>query len=414
MKRELKSIQEAEQLLQSYIPNANKYIADGLSLDRMWPLLEAAGNPHQKLKVVHIAGTSGKTSTTYYVASLLAASGKTVGHTVSPHVQSITERVQINCQPVTDAEFCSLLSEFLGVVDEESNPSYFELLMVFVLWVFVKKGVDYAVLETGLGGILDSTNVVTREDKVCIITDIGLDHTQILGKTVDAIASQKAGIMHKNNVCFTRNQDEQILAELNKRSEEVGAQLHVVEDYDEGKYEDLPEFQKRNFDIAHEAYKYIAQRDRFSVDSDFDPSNVSVPGRMEELDFSEDQKIIIDGAHNGQKVSTFVDSFMRKHPNQKVPVMLALKEGKEYIDVIDALKPIASNLVLTTFIAVQDFRNTSQNPFELAVYAHEKAGIPSVVIKDPERALNHLKHCPGRLKVVIGSFYLLGVIRKFI
>ena len=201
------NIDQAIAELQKYVPAVARYSGDDMTLDRMWPLLSAVGNPHKKLKTIHIAGTSGKTSTSYYIAALLKASGQRTGMTVSPHVDSITERLQIDGSPVSDDLFCSYLSEFLDLItDVDPQPSYFELMIAFVLWVFARENLDYVVLETGMGGLFDGTNVVTRSDKICVITDIGLDHTQILGNNVEQIAAQKAGIIHKGNHVFTYKQ----------------------------------------------------------------------------------------------------------------------------------------------------------------------------------------------------------------
>ena len=172
----IRTIEEAEAALLPYVPLVAQLTGKATTLERaIIPLMALAGNPQDRLKTVHIAGTSGKTSTSYYIAALLGAAGKTVGLTVSPHVDSITERIQINGQPLPDAEFCQELETFLDIVKQAPQPpSYFELLYAFALWVFGRRHVDYAVIETGMGGLYDATNVATRADKVCVITDIGL------------------------------------------------------------------------------------------------------------------------------------------------------------------------------------------------------------------------------------------------
>ncbi|HMH31066.1 MAG TPA: bifunctional folylpolyglutamate synthase/dihydrofolate synthase, partial [Methylomirabilota bacterium] len=130
----LHNIQEAESALLPYVPLVGQVKAD-TTLDRVWPLMELLGNPQDQLKTIHIAGTSGKTSTAYYMAALLAASGKKVGLTVSPHVDSVTERVQINGQPIPEELFCQELGEFLEIIEQAAQkPSYFELLYAFAIW----------------------------------------------------------------------------------------------------------------------------------------------------------------------------------------------------------------------------------------------------------------------------------------
>src|SRR5574344_2950696 len=167
-----------------------------MQLDRMKLLMEYLGNPQDDLKVIHVAGTSGKTSTTYYIRALLQASSLKTGLTISPHIATIRERIQINGELVEEDSFVDYFNEFYdGVQGFDPKPTFFELVTAFAYWVFKKEKVDYAIIETGLGGRLDATNVVERTDKVSIITPIGFDHTDILGNTLKSIAGEKAEII---------------------------------------------------------------------------------------------------------------------------------------------------------------------------------------------------------------------------
>ena len=191
--------------------------------------MDYLGNPQNQLKVIHVAGTSGKTSTSYYAAALLAATGKKVGLTVSPHIAEINERVQINLLPMPEAEFCKELSEFLALIEtSQINPSWFEFLIAFDYWEFAKQAADYAVVEVGLGGLLDGTNVIDRADKVCIITDIGLDHVRVLGHSLPEIAAQKAGIIQPRNVVFSYSQAANITDIIKNQAEQMQAELHLI------------------------------------------------------------------------------------------------------------------------------------------------------------------------------------------
>ena len=145
------SIEQAEAILKTYVPAVSR-TGDDQSLERMWPALAKLGNPQDALKIIHIAGTSGKTSTAYFIASLLQTKVKKVGLAVSPHVDSITERIQIDGKPIADKSFCDYLGEFLELIDE-FELSYFELLIVFTFWVYSREKMDYVVLETGMGGL---------------------------------------------------------------------------------------------------------------------------------------------------------------------------------------------------------------------------------------------------------------------
>lgn len=409
----IRSIDEATSILQNYVPEVASYTGDGMSLDRMWPLLELVGNPQNKLKAIHIAGTSGKTSTSYYIAHILQKSGKRTGLTVSPHIDSITERLQIDGAPVSEEFFCQELGEFLSLIENSSiKPSYFELLVVFVLWVFVRAHVEYAVIETGMGGLLDGTNVLQRVDKVCVITDIGLDHTAILGDTLSKIAFQKAGIIHEQNVVIMYNQADEIMDQVRSRSREKKAQLRVVDNKPDAvdySLSNVPDFQKRNWILAHEVCKIVAQRDEFTL-TKLNPEQVVVPGRMDIQKYN-DSIIVMDGAHNEQKMQTFVQSFMKQFHGERADILLALKTGKEYMSVIDALMPIQKSVVLTTFRLQQDMPITTQDPKVLADYCQQK-NIDAVVVEDLETALNMLLGKNSKVKLITGSLYLVGQVRR--
>ena len=409
------SISEAEAILQTYVPEVAAYTGDGMSLDRMWPLLAAANNPHEKLRAVHIAGTSGKTSTAYYTAALLNATGKKVGLTVSPHVDSITERVQINGENISDEKFCSYLGQFLELIEHITpKPSYFELMIVFIYWVFAAEQVDYAVVETGMGGLLDGTNVLQSSNKVCVITDIGFDHMHVLGKTIPEIAAQKAGIIHKGNQVYMYQQADEVMQAMRDRAGEKQAKIHLIdrEDIENhaqfAKNSQIAQFQSRNYTLAFAVVAAIAKRDNFALEK-LDPLTVVVPGRIEAMQEG-DKTIIMDGAHNEQKVQTFVDSFIQLYPDQKVDILIALKKGKEYTEVIDALLPIMSSCIVSTFQTSQDLPAVSQDPETIAKYA-EKKGIQAQVQEDFRLAYRGLLEQPQKVQVVIGSFYLLGQLR---
>ena len=152
MRQRLQTLDEAIVALQPYVPLVAQLTGGNTTLERIEPLMVLLANPERKLKIIHVAGTSGKTSTSYYIAALLQSGGQKVGLTVSPHVDSVTERLQIDGRPISDQLFCSELEIFLELVDQlKQPPSYFELLYAFGLWVFERHGVDYAVVETGLG-----------------------------------------------------------------------------------------------------------------------------------------------------------------------------------------------------------------------------------------------------------------------
>ena len=164
-------------------------------LDNTLRLMAHVGNPHERLRAIHVAGTNGKGSTCHLIAAALRAAGLKVGLYTSPHLVSFTERIRINGQPIAEEEVANFITANQAFL-EDIQPSFFETTTALAFDYFVREKVDIAVIETGLGGRLDSTNVLTPI--LSVITNIGLDHTEFLGNTLKQIASEKAGIIKPN------------------------------------------------------------------------------------------------------------------------------------------------------------------------------------------------------------------------
>lgn len=409
---EIRTIAEAEAVLAEYVPKVKAVTGKQITLERMSPLMEAFGNPHERLRIVHVAGTSGKTSTSYFIASLLKAAGKKVGLTVSPHVDTVAERVQIDMQPLEEPVFCTALTEYLAILEKtELSPTYFELLVCFAYWYFDRVGVDYAVVETGLGGMHDGTNIAMRSDKVCVITDIGLDHMHILGNSVAEIAAQKAGIIHEENDVFMLQQDEEIMRTVKQRCAEKHARLHVVEADIQHMPDALPEFQKRNVGLAYEVFKFLKERDGLEHIPTVQLANVSVPARMNEVMIGR-KTIIMDGAHNEQKMQAFISSFQKKYPDKKVPVLFALKQGKEVAAVLPLVKQITSSLFITEYDWIQDLPLASLDAEELGAAAEKFQFERVYAHKNRSVAFDQFMNEVSDIGIITGSFYLVSQIRK--
>lgn len=414
-------MQDVEKVLRPYLAVAAENMLKDVTVERTEHLMDHIGNPEKKLKVVHVAGTSGKTSTTYYIAALLVASGNKVGHTISPHIDSLTERVQIDGRPISESQFCTYMGDFLDLVqDITETPSWYELMIGFALWVFAKEKVDYAVLETGLGGLHDSTNVANRPDKLCVITDIALDHQQVLGDTVAQIAAQKAGIIHPGNAVLMYGQADDIMQVVRfKTIQTDGAELYVqnqdtlMKIYGGTFGADFPDYQQRNWLLAYAAYRFIVKRDGIALITQKQLSqtqSVLVPARMEERHVA-DVTVVMDGAHNEAKMTVFTDSFQKKYGHRKVPVLLALKESKDYQTIAPLVVKIASEVIVTTFQHGQDVPTVSIDPHKIIDSLHA-AGLEKVAcIVDPHQAYDKLIASGGNLVVVTGSFYLISQLR---
>ena len=188
-------------------------------LENTFRLMAHVGNPHEHLHAVHVAGTNGKGSTAHLIAAVLQASGLRVGLYTSPHLVSLTERIRINGQPIPEEDVAAFVGTHKAFLDEV-QPSFFETMTVMAFAYFVQKGVDIAVIDTGLGGRLDSTNVL--HPILTVITNIGFDHTEYLGNTLPKIAREKAGIMKPGVPCVIGETHPQTMNIFIERARECG------------------------------------------------------------------------------------------------------------------------------------------------------------------------------------------------
>ncbi len=383
-------------------------------LDRMRQLMALFGNPQESLRIIHIAGTSGKTSTAYFVRGMLEAAGQRTGLTVSPHIVAINERVQIGGVPLPEAQFLHYANRFFALVAKSDlKPTYFELLIALAYWVFAQEKVDYAVVETGLGGLLDGTNVVARPDKVCVITDIGLDHTEVLGETVQEIAVQKAGIIQRQNVVFVQQQDNTILDIIKKTADRQHADYHVV--YDTKMVAGLPPFQRRNWAIAVAAMAFLQARDtlpELTPEQRQAATRQTPSGRFEQFTINGKQ-VILDGAHNPQKLLALRDA-LAEIGVTSAAVLANFTEAPtaKIVAALDVLQPITTHLIIPEFHASQDIKGRrSLKPEALAALARQQGILSIEECANVTEALQLLLKRPEDTLLITGSLYLVSAIR---
>ena len=417
---DIKTLEDAEKALLPFVPLVGKLTGLDTTFERVRPLVRLLGNPENQLKVIHIAGTSGKTSTSYYMASLLTAGGRKVGLLVSPYVDRLTERIQINGTPISDEQFCAELDHFLKIVKKSPNtPSYFELLYVLALWIFVRERVDYAVIETGVGGLLDATNIVTRADKVCIITDIGFDHTDILGHTIGAITRQKIGIAHTHNPVFIYRQSDTIMSVIRSWTTKHNAPLNVLNEAQEKKVIDadmsaMPAYQQRNWLLAYRVYRFLERRDKLpklNLAAQSKSRNTLIPARME-IRRVGNKTIVMDGAHNEQKMTAFVRSFQQLYPEVRPTVLIAFKKAKNYQKIVPILAPIAGSIIVTIFNSSQALPTKAMDSEKLADTFRAYTKVPVQAISDQDKAMQALLIAQSNVGIITGSFYLLSQLRS--
>lgn len=412
------NLDEAMALLVQFIPpRPNAKIV--YKLDTIRALLRVLGDPQDQLRVIHVAGTSGKTSTAYYVAALLRAAGKRVGLTVSPHIEAVNERVQIDGAPLAEAAFCAHLGELMDQVQASGlKPTYFELLIALAYWEFARQKVEYAVVEVGLGGLLDGTNVVTRADKVCVITDIGLDHVHILGTTLAAIATQKAGIIQPHNEVFMYEQSEEVMQAVRRVCTEKEAKLQLVSPEFDSAVRSLPSYQQRNITLAAAVVDRVLQRDeqrRVNSDMLHVAVKTRIPGRLETFRIG-DKTVLLDGAHNPQKLQAMAASVRAAYPEQSIAALLGFVQTKmdDLPENAQLMLGLTQRIIATEFEAAQE-HGPPALAAEMVAAACRQAGASDVTIEtDFEKALLQLLQSPEPLLLVTGSLYLVSYVRPLV
>jgi dihydrofolate synthase/folylpolyglutamate synthase len=402
-----------------------------------------------------VGGTSGKGSTSTIIASLLGTQYKVGLHT-SPHLEKVNERIQVNnalgraLVDMSDEEFVSVFNEVLPVVHqmeltEWGPPSYFEILAAMAFVYFVREQVDIAVIEVGMGGRYDGTNVV--DPLVAVLTNVGLDHVEVLGDSVEKIAEDKVGIIKKGIDVVSGVTQPSVIDLVEKTCRDVGASLSLLsrdftfqiqQQSQEGSvfeyastdaiggephvYKDLQisllgEHQVQNASLALRTVELLAKKG-FLLDEDTIRQGlvtVSIPGRLEVV--STDPFIILDGAHNGDKAHALSHAMKTIFPMKKVIIVLALKEGKLAPDILKELLTIASSFILTSFAVKIDVGEIqSQDAHVLAELIHEvDPTMPIDVIPDPVQALDVAESAATKNSVILvtGSLYLIGSLRQY-
>lgn len=408
----------ANRLLGGYSRPAG--VTGGYKLDNMIAFLARIGNPQDSYKSIHVAGTSGKTSTCYYLTAFLVQAGYIVGQTISPHVDEVNERAQINGVSLPEAEYCGELDEFLQIVDNSGiSLSYFEVVVAFAFWLFAKHKVDYAVVEVGLGGLLDGTNVITRHDKICVITDIGYDHVEVLGKTLPQIAAQKAGIILRGNHIFTHAQPDEVMEVIAATATQKVAQLNTIEPRSKDQEPAaLPPFQRRNLQLAQAVAEYVVRTSsRPQIDYEVFQlvAQTYIPARMEVVHFS-GKDIVMDGSHNSQKIAALATGIKEKFPNKSAIILLSLGNNKQLdmINIVMQLKELSSSIVITKFSYQQDEVRHAIEPSEIAAVCKEAGFNEIQTINDPAEAFNYACSSNHELVLVTGSYFLLNHIRPLL
>ena len=413
----------------------NLGIKPGLS--RMEALVSAIGDPHRCAPVIHITGTNGKTSTARMVSSILQAAGLRTGTYTSPHLQVVNERIEIDLEPLDKQRFASAFADaYVAAAELErlsgEKPSYFEMVTLMAFAAFADAPVSVQVVEVGMGGKWDATNVADAD--VAVVTNVSVDHVEYLGSTPPLIAAEKAGIIKEGSLLIvgetqpdiveifesvaTDSGADQVIKNgddfrLLERKPAVGGQLISVKGiYDT--YEDLflplfGGFQAHNAAVAIAACEALCESsiDRAIVEAAL--SQTTSPGRMEVV--SRHPLVVLDGAHNPAGMAACIDAVRESFAYDRLHVVFGVFADKDYLPMLAALGGVGAS-VFTTQTAL-----ARSAPAENLASAARKVGIDSVSANpDVVAALDAAKRAASDddLVLVTGSLYLIGEARTYL
>ncbi|CUO61673.1 bifunctional folylpolyglutamate synthase/dihydrofolate synthase [Clostridium disporicum] len=423
---------------------AMKYITEvgnfgsNYGLERTFRLLELLGNPQDNLKLIHVAGTNGKGSTTAMITKMLNGLGYKVGMYTSPFLEEFEERIQINGENIPKdvlAELVTYIKPYIDKVEEEGygHPTEFEMITVLMLLYFEREKIDFGVVEVGLGGRLDSTNVIIPI--VSVITSISFDHTNLLGNNLREIAGEKCGIIKRNIPTIVFPQQEEVMDVVIKKCEKENSKLYIVNFNDaelldivkgdkpfqkvkiKGEKEyilELPllgEHQIYNLALAIKVMEVVEKQGFIHLNNKAIENSVREvmwKGRLEVL--SNNPLIVIDGAHNIQGITTLKNNIQKYFNYKDVYLILGILADKDVEMMVKEITPLAKKVYAVTPHSIraelaQDLRD------EIIKYNEN-----CKAYEDYEEAFNNaLKDAKENdLIIASGSLYMIGDMRKLI
>ncbi|NEW04486.1 bifunctional folylpolyglutamate synthase/dihydrofolate synthase [Paenibacillus sp. SYP-B3998] len=414
-------------------------------LQRMQMLMEKLGHPERRLQFIHVAGTNGKGSTCAYLTSVLRTCGYDVGSFTSPYLEKYTNRIQVNGADIEDEELLRLVNKMKPIVDEIAetevgSPSMFEISTALAILYFATVAYpDYVVWETGLGGRLDSTNIVNPI--VTVITNVGHDHMEILGDSLEMVAAEKAGIIKAGVPVITAVEPQDVWNVIAKTAKEKKATLyslgnqfdyttvsnqldHQIFDFS-GPFRNMKELpislngkhQLTNAAVAVMTLEVLRQYNACIVEDDVLHKGLFEtrwPGRLEMV--SHDPRILLDGAHNPEGAETLAAALQSVYSYGKLHLMIGMLSTKNHTGYLRHILPLVDTLILTepNFHKKGDASRLAELAQELLHDMDRKVDI--LVERDWKRALETLKSRTEQddLAVVSGTLYLISDVRSWI
>lgn len=397
-------------------------------LSRTEHLLSLMGNPHKKLKFVHVAGTNGKGSTSACIASILKEAGYKTGLYTSPYINVFNERMQIDGEMISDDELCTLCEYIKPLSDSMTDdlPTEFELITALAMEYFYRNKCDIVVLEVGMGGELDSTNVIDSPE-AAVICAIDLDHTSFLGDTVEEVASAKAGIIKEGTSVALYDCEKSVYDVFDSKCKEVGASLVTAGfdkienvkttlrfiEFDFGRYKNLKlglvgSYQPKNASVAITAIELLREKGYNISDENIYNGlrNVSWAGRFEIL--GENPVFVLDGAHNPHGMRATVESLCEHFKDRKITFVVGAMADKDVKGMMGMLLPLADS-----FIAVKPDNPRAMKAKDLACLLSDlgaESQSCDTVAQGVKTALDRAGN--DGIVACLGSLYFSGEIRK--
>ena len=392
-------------------------------LDRIRRLLGRLGNPQEKLKFVHIAGSNGKGSTAAMLASVLSAAGLKTGLYTSPHLWRFNERFQVDGVPISDEELAELTVQ---VLDQAEDETEFELMTAIGMLHFLRSKCDLVVLETGLGGRLDSTNVIPAPE-AALITHIGLEHTELLGDTVEKIAEEKAGIIKPGcgvvlyeqgysiyslfeYLCHSLHSGLRLTVEPVVLSAGLEGQTFTYRDKGPYHISLLGEYQVHNAAVVLDTVEVLRRRG-WNIPEDAVVQGLDRarwPGRMELVRRAPD--VILDGGHNPQCMEALARALGELYPEKKLVFLTGVLADKNWSAMVGELLPLAKE-----FVAITPDSPRAMPARDLAEYM-ENQGVKAVSCETVQEGVDRAMEAAGPegAVCVCGSLYIIGEARHLL
>jgi dihydrofolate synthase/folylpolyglutamate synthase len=411
-----------------------------LGLSNTEKLMQLLGRPHTAFRSIHIAGTNGKGSTAAFIASILEESGFKVGLFTSPHLVSFTERISINKSRITESEVIELTGNIRESISGSSlNPTFFEFVTAMAFTYFAANSIDWAVVETGMGGRLDSTNIIQPD--LTIITNIGLDHCEFLGSSITDVTFEKAGIIKKNTPLITASQIPEVVKQLSALAENLKSDIQVYgidftgelihmdvrnvtfnySGFDYYNNLSVPfsgRYQLYNACTAVRACELLRKNNLHISDADIREglNKAKLEGRLELV--SKSPPMILDGAHNPEAASSLASSIIEIFAEKKIILVAGIMDDKNIENILRPLVEISQCVILTrsryersaTAGKLREITLQIQN----SVSRHKQAPVFSTDTVNEALELARSLCKEGYVILITGSFYTAGEVKELL